>query len=351
MEYSVLSDSTHSLDPLIHAHVRLKILSALASGQALGFRDLKIGLNTSDGNLSRHAQKLEQAGYITCQKSFQGRMPRTEYRLTSKGALALQVYVEQMERVLQVARSSLRVGGRVEKRAGCTRCMGKGLSVCGCLHVAIIMDGNGRWAKRRGLPRTAGHHAGIRSLRKTVEVAVQRQIHTLTLYAFSSDNWQRPQHEVRALMRILAAQLPAQAAHCVQKNIRLSGIGRRDRLPFPVLQALMRAEARTKNGKALHLRLALDYSARESLARAGRDVEADEFPHALMQTYNTDCLVTDVDLLIRTGGEQRLSDFLLWECAYAELYFVQEYWPDFDGVNLDVALVEFQNRQRRFGTV
>jgi len=222
------------------------------------------------------------------------------------------------------------------------------------LHVAIIMDGNGRWANERNLPRSAGHHAGIRSLRETVEVAVQRQIHTLTLYAFSSDNWQRPHSEVRALMRILAAQLPAQAAHCIRQNIRLSVIGRRDRLPDPVLQALIRAEARTIHGSALHLRLALDYSARDSLTRAAQHVGHNgngDFLHALMRAYNADCPVPDVDLLIRTGGEQRLSDFLLWECAYAELYFTSEYWPDFNEMKLDEALSAFQKRQRRFGAV
>jgi len=222
------------------------------------------------------------------------------------------------------------------------------------LHVAIIMDGNGRWANERNLPRSAGHHAGIRSLRETVEVAVQRQIHTLTLYAFSSDNWQRPHSEVRALMRILAARLPAQAAHCIRQNIRLSVIGRRDRLPDPVLQALIRAEARTIHGSALHLRLALDYSARDSLTRAAQHVGHNgngDFLHALMRAYNADCPVPDVDLLIRTGGEQRLSDFLLWECAYAELYFTSEYWPDFNEMKLDEALSAFQKRQRRFGAV
>ena len=222
------------------------------------------------------------------------------------------------------------------------------------LHVAIIMDGNGRWANKRGLPRSAGHHAGVRSLRETVEIAVQRQIHTLTLYAFSSDNWQRPQSEIRALMRILAAQLPAQAAHCVRQNIRLSVIGRRDRLPAPVLQALVRAEARTVNGTALHLRLALDYSARDSLSRAAQHTGPNgngDFLNALMRAYNANCPVPDVDLLIRTGGEQRLSDFLLWECAYAELYFTPDYWPDFDGVKLDMALAAFAKRQRRYGAV
>lgn len=230
----------------------------------------------------------------------------------------------------------------------------KDVAMSDSLHVAIIMDGNGRWAKQRGLPRTAGHHAGIRSVRETVEAAAQRSIHTLTLYAFSSDNWQRPSSEVRALMRILAAQLPAQAARCVQQNIRLSVIGRRDRLPNPVLQALLRAEARTINGTALHLRLALDYSARDSLAQAAKHVGHNgngDFLRALMRAYNADCPVPDVDLLIRTGGEQRLSDFLLWECAYAELYFMSEYWPDFDRTKLDTALSAFRMRQRRFGTV
>ncbi len=222
------------------------------------------------------------------------------------------------------------------------------------LHVAIIMDGNGRWASKRNLPRSAGHHAGVRALRETVEVAVQRQIHTLTLYAFSSDNWQRPQSEVRTLMRILAVQVPAQAARCVRQNIRMSIIGRRDRLPGPVLQALQRAEERTIHGTALHLRLALDYSARDALARAARHVGSNgngDFLHALTQAYNADCPVPDVDLLIRTGGEQRLSDFLLWECAYAELYFTSDYWPDFGGSKLDTALAAFRARERRFGAI
>ena len=222
------------------------------------------------------------------------------------------------------------------------------------LHVAIIMDGNGRWANERSRPRSAGHHAGIQAMRETVETAVQRQIHTLTLYAFSSDNWQRPQSEIRVLMRILAAQLPPQAARCVQQNIRLSVIGRRDRLPKAVLSALERAEARTIHGTSLHLRLALDYSARDSLERAAQDVKKNgngDFLHALTRAYNADCPVPDVDLLIRTGGEQRLSDFLLWECAYAELYFTPVYWPDFNGAQLDTALAAFQKRQRRFGMV
>lgn len=222
------------------------------------------------------------------------------------------------------------------------------------LHVAIIMDGNGRWARERGLPRTAGHHAGVKSLREVVEVAVQRHIHTLTLYAFSSDNWQRPKSEVTALMRILAAQLPAQTARCIRQNIRLSIIGRRDRLPETVLQAILYAEARTKKGTGLHLRLALDYSARDALVRAAQYIRSNgngDFTHALTHAYNATCPVPDVDLLIRTGGEQRLSDFLLWECAYAEFYFTPEYWPDFGGAQLDVALAAFRQRQRRFGAV
>ncbi len=222
------------------------------------------------------------------------------------------------------------------------------------LHVAIIMDGNGRWAKARGLPRTSGHHAGVRALRDTVEKAAQSNIHTLTLYAFSSDNWRRPKAEVTALMQLLCTQLPLEAARCEKQQIRLSVIGRRDRLPNPVLQEIRKAEARTRHSNKLHVRLALDYSARDALERAAIHVGQNGnggFVHALAQAYNASAPVPDVDLLIRTGGEQRLSDFLLWECAYAELYFTPCYWPDFGKEGLAEALAVFDARQRRFGGV
>lgn len=222
------------------------------------------------------------------------------------------------------------------------------------LHVAIIMDGNGRWARARGLPRTAGHHAGVRALRDTVEAAADRDIHTLTLYAFSSDNWRRPRAEVSALMHLLTTQLPLEAARCKKECIRLSVIGRRDRLPAPVLQEIQKAEALTQYGTNLHVRLALDYSARTALQRAASHVGQNgngKFEHALAQAYNATVPVPDVDLLVRTGGEQRLSDFLLWECAYAELYFTPCYWPDFGKEGLEEALAAFKARQRRYGGV
>ena len=222
-------------------------------------------------------------------------------------------------------------------------------------HVAIIMDGNGRWAASRGLPRPAGHRAGVRSLRKVVEAAARLDIATLTLYAFSSDNWQRPESEVRALMYLITTQLPVEAERCAKEGIRMSVIGRRDRLPREVMSAIDATEALTEKGSALHVRLALDYSSRDALATAAGLVNNGScrttFSQALARACHAESPVPDVDLLIRTGGEQRLSDFLLWECAYAELYFTPCRWPDFDGEKLEKALHSFRKRQRRFGRV
>ena len=224
-------------------------------------------------------------------------------------------------------------------------------------HVGVIMDGNGRWATARGLSRTAGHRAGVEAVRRIVEAAPACGIDTLTLYAFSSDNWQRPPAEVRALMHLLRLHLPAEAARCRRHGVRLSVIGRRDRLPATVLRAIGTAEARTAEGRVLHVRLALDYSARDAIVQAARLLPADPSPsreafaQALARAYHTDDTVPDVDLLIRTGGEQRLSDFLLWECAYAELYFTDCRWPDFDEDALATAIEAFRQRERRFGQV
>ena len=222
-------------------------------------------------------------------------------------------------------------------------------------HVAIIMDGNGRWASAQGLPRTIGHQAGVEAVRRVVEAAPPLGIRMLTLYAFSSDNWKRPPVEVRALMHLLRRHLPLEAERCRQHGVRLSIIGRRDRLPAPVLQAIAQAEALTLDGQTLHVRLALDYSARDALAQAAQLIPTDQpisrdvFARALAQVYHADGCAPDVDLLIRTGGEQRLSDFLLWECAYAELYFTNGHWPDFDEVALATAINAFHRRERRFG--
>ena len=197
------------------------------------------------------------------------------------------------------------------------------------LHVAIIMDGNGRWATRRGLPRIAGHRAGARAVRRVVEAAGDLGIHALTLYAFSADNWKRPTSEVTGLMRIFARYLQVETPRLVANGIRLSIIGRRDRLAPPLLAAIGAAEAATAAGARLHLRIAVDYSSRAAI-RAGT-------------------VLPDVDLVIRTGGEQRLSDFLLWECAYAELWFTDSMWPDFTAADLAAALRDFCARDRRFG--
>ena len=209
------------------------------------------------------------------------------------------------------------------------------------------MDGNGRWATARGMPRIAGHRAGAEALRRTVEAAPNLGIGTLTIYAFSSDNWRRPGEEVSALMRLFRSYLRNEEARCIENGIRISVIGRRDRLPRMLLPAIESVEAATAQGSALHLRIAVDYSARDAILRAsqvcGKDATREEFGAALGGP--------DVDLLIRTGGEQRLSDFLLWECAYAELIFTSRMWPDFDASDLAEAVAEFHSRDRRFGAV
>ena len=231
---------------------------------------------------------------------------------------------------------------------------GEGLSAP--LHVAIIMDGNGRWATARGLPRTAGHHAGVRAARRIVEAATRAGVGTLTLYAFSSDNWTRPTVEVRALMRLLRRSLLSESRRCLDNGVRLSIIGRRDRIP-PVLRATIEeAEASTAHGTNLHLRIAVDYSARDAILRASalagdEPVTRERFSTLLAQVDHCSSPAPDVDLLIRTGGEQRLSDFLLWECAYAEFAFTRRMWPDFSEEEFLATLADFERRERRFGGV
>lgn len=220
------------------------------------------------------------------------------------------------------------------------------------LHVAIIMDGNGRWAHQRNLPRKAGHSAGAQALLATIEAAGAREIHMLTVYAFSSDNWNRPPKETSALMTLIRTQIRKEMHRCQREDIRLSVIGRRDRLPERLVATISEAEALTRQGSQLHLRLAIDYSSRSAIQRAAHHAAGngqDDFSSALGRAYHTTEAAIDVDLLIRTGGEQRLSDFLLWECAYAELYFTDCWWPDFGAEELDQALEEFHRRQRRFG--
>jgi len=201
------------------------------------------------------------------------------------------------------------------------------------------MDGNGRWATARGLPRLAGHRAGADAVRRTVEAAIDLGIGALTLYAFSSDNWKRPRAEVEGLMRLFAAYLAAETPKCIERGIRLEVIGRRDRLDSALAATIAEVERQTAGCRSLHLRIAVDYSARESILRAASQLNAG----------GDSSLLPDVDLLIRTGGEQRLSDFLLWESAYAELVFTARMWPDFARQDLASALTEFARRERRFG--
>ncbi len=226
----------------------------------------------------------------------------------------------------------------------------------GGMHVAIIMDGNGRWAQARGLPRVAGHRRGAVAVRRTVEAALKHGIRTLTLYAFSADNWRRPAAEVSALMRLFRDYLRKRTAECVENGIRIAVIGRRDRLPVDVRGAIEAAESATRDCGKLLLRIAVDYSSRDVILDAaarlkGRGAGRDEFARVLAEAMHAPGPAPDVDLLVRTSGEQRLSDFLLWECAYAELHFTPRLWPDFDEQDLASALAEFASRDRRFGAV
>ncbi len=227
------------------------------------------------------------------------------------------------------------------------------------LHVAVIMDGNGRWATRRGLPRVAGHRAGVAALRRVVERADEVGIRRLTVYAFSADNWSRPAKEVESIFWLLRAFLRLEAERLRLRGARLQIIGRRDRLGKRVLREIDRAERVTAAGCGLQLCVAIDYSSRDSITRAAAEATAafsgGEAPSPeclgpmLMKSLTARC--ADVDLLIRTGGEKRLSDFLLWESAYAELVFTDRMWPEFDAADLDEALDEFSRRERRFGAV
>lgn len=215
------------------------------------------------------------------------------------------------------------------------------------LHAAIIMDGNGRWASARGLPRVAGHRAGAEALRRTVEAAPALGIGVLTVYAFSSDNWRRPPTEVSALMKMFHLYLRREQARCIDKGVRVSVIGRRDRLPPLLLPVIEECESATAAGQEVNLRLAVDYSSRDAILAAAAALKGKPTREKLSAEFGS----PDVDLLIRTGGEQRLSDFMLWESAYAELIFTPVMWPDFKASHLAAAVDEFHSRERRFGAL
>ncbi|HXQ25056.1 MAG TPA: polyprenyl diphosphate synthase [Candidatus Acidoferrales bacterium] len=223
------------------------------------------------------------------------------------------------------------------------------------LHVAILLDGNGRWAASHGLARSEGHRAGVAAVRRVVRAAPSLGIGTLTLYAFSANNWERPAGEVASLLALLEDFLRAEAPECAGKGIRLRVIGRRDRIPPTLVEAIESAERMTAPGRALELRIALDYSSREAILRAScwmvssLEVTDREFARRLGQVTHAGGPAPDVDLLIRTGGERRLSDFMLWECAYAELLFTPRMWPEFEAADLEAAVEDFLGRERRFG--
>jgi undecaprenyl diphosphate synthase len=219
------------------------------------------------------------------------------------------------------------------------------------LHVGIIMDGNGRWATRRGLPRHAGHEAGVEAIRRVMEAAPEQGVGTLTLYAFSSDNWRRPKAEVTGLMTLLRRYLRNETRQLARNDVRLTVIGRRDRLPEGLADEIGRAEKATARGRTLHMRIAIDYSARDAILQAAsRCHGAGELTRAgFAQLVTGEADLRDVDLVIRTSGEKRLSDFLLWESAYAELHFTDVMWPDFGADDLAEALASFHRRERRFG--
>ena len=213
------------------------------------------------------------------------------------------------------------------------------------IHVAIIMDGNGRWATERSMPRIAGHRAGAEAVRRTVETAPSLGISVLTLYAFSSDNWRRPAPEVSALMRLFSRYLVQECDRCIKNGVRLQVIGRRDRLSAPLVSLLENVERKTAGGKKLLLRIAIDYSSRQAILDAARHLDT------ISEETLSERIGPDVDLLIRTSGEQRLSDFLLWECAYAEMVFTRCMWPEFSAEDLTAAVEEYHRRERRFGAV
>lgn len=223
------------------------------------------------------------------------------------------------------------------------------------LHVAILPDGNGRWAAARGLSRSEGHRAGVSAVLRVVRGAPSLGISALTLYAFSSDNWARPPAEVSALFNLLSEFFSKDVPAMAEFGVRVSVIGRRDRLPLRLVEAIETAEQRTRRGAALDLRIALDYSAREAILRAAcwmlssLEISQKEFAKRLGEVMHSHEPALDVDLLIRTGGEKRLSDFLLWECAYAELHFTPRMWPEFEEEDLAAAVADFQARERRFG--
>ena len=228
------------------------------------------------------------------------------------------------------------------------------------LHVAIIMDGNGRWAKQRGLPRSLGHRAGVAALRRTVEGAAELGIARLTVFGFSTENWSRPQPEVSELMGLLKAYFHSDLARLARDGVRVRIVGRRSGLAPDILEIVESAEARTAHNDKFHLHVAFNYGGRADIVDAAArfaqavargEMQAADLTEAGFERYLSTAAAPPPDLIIRTSGERRLSNFLLWECAYAEMVFQDVYWPDYGPTHLQAAIDEFQSRQRRYGGV
>ncbi len=228
-------------------------------------------------------------------------------------------------------------------------------------HVAIIMDGNGRWAQARGLPRTAGHHQGVEACKRTVRAAGDLGIQYLTLFAFSAENWARPADEIGELMRLLRMYLRSETADLHKNNVRLRVIGSRKELKDDILELIENAETLTRHNDGLNLVIALNYGGRQEILQAAADfahqcvMEGRDASFETAEEYFDGYLMTagmpDPDILIRTSGEQRISNFLLWQCAYTEFVYTDTLWPDFARVDLESAIADFQSRDRRFGSV
>lgn len=220
-------------------------------------------------------------------------------------------------------------------------------------HIAIIMDGNGRWAESKGLSRSQGHAAGATSVKKTVERCVELGVKYLTLYSFSTENWSRPESEIDALMELLILQLSKEAPELLKQGIRLRHYGSREKFSNEVLHAIDEASALTAGGETLTIGLALDYSGRSELICAVKQVvqSGEQVNQENLESHLYTAGIPDPELLIRTAGEYRVSNFMLWQIAYTEIYVTQQCWPDFDGNSLDKALVDYASRTRKFGAV
>lgn len=227
-------------------------------------------------------------------------------------------------------------------------------------HIAIIMDGNGRWAKSRFLPRTAGHKAGVETIRKVVKEADRLGIQYLTLYAFSTENWKRPKLEVDALMNLLVTYLRNEIDELHKNNVKLTAVGDFEKLPEACVKELHSAMDKTKDNTGVHLNLALNYGGRNDIREAVVEIakeykegkiSLEDITEERIKKHLSTGEIPDPDLVIRTSGEQRLSNFLLWDIAYSEFYYTDIHWPDFDGEELEKAIYTYQKRDRRFGGV